>query len=83
MSEFKPVRTLADLDTLDRDDMLAGYRAGLCGAPEPGNLHSRAYWHGWRNGRVDAGLAEKDADQCQLVAEAHREALAVGRGAVH
>lgn len=83
MSEFKPVRTLADLDQLDPDDILAGYRAGLRGEPEPGNLHSRGYWHGWRNGRVDAGFAEKDVDQCHLVAEAHREMLGIGSGAAH
>ena len=35
MSEFAPVMTLADLQTLDNDDVVEGYKDGLDGDPEP------------------------------------------------
>jgi hypothetical protein len=68
MSEFQAVATLAELELLDQDDILAGYRAGFDGVPEPGSDKSRAYWHGWRNARVDRGLAQSDRAQ-QLLAQ--------------
>jgi hypothetical protein len=65
--EFAPVFDLADMDALDMDHVLAGYRAGLRGDPPPtASYYSRAYWHGWRNGAVDGGHAEKDAAQAHL-----------------
>lgn len=71
MAEFAPVHTMADLAVQDEDDMSWGYRAGLRGDPEPlGSRYSRAYWHGWRNGRVDGGHAEPDAAQ-RLLAHAY------------
>lgn len=66
MSEFQPVTTLADLDSLDADEMLEGYRDGRDGEPEPGNNRSRSYWHGHRNGAVDGGHRQKDAAQALL-----------------
>lgn len=53
MSEYKPVTTLADLDSLCDDEVNEGYRDGRAGEPEPGNNRSRSYWHGWRNGNGD------------------------------
>ena len=58
MSEFKPGRTVADLNLLDDDEIVAGYRDGLSGAPMPGSDKSRSYWHGWRNAQVDRGWAQ-------------------------
>ena len=60
MSEFVPVTTVAEFRKLDDGEILEGYFDGFHGAPEPGSDRSRAFWHGWRNGRVDAGLAEPD-----------------------
>lgn len=69
MSEFSPVETVKDLDSLDDDEILEGYRAGLRGAPEPGSSKSRSYWHGWRNGSSDGGHREHDDSQSKLAAE--------------
>jgi hypothetical protein len=66
MSEFHPISTLEDLSLQDREEMAAGYRSGIRGEPEPGSNKSRAHWHGWRNGRVDGGYADKDAAQIEL-----------------
>jgi ribosome modulation factor len=66
MTEFAPVRTLADLDTLDDAEVVEGYRDGLANEPEPGNNRSRSYWHGWRNGMSDRGLRAIDEAQREL-----------------
>ena len=66
MNEFTPVTTLADLDTLDDDEILEGYRDGRSGEPKPGNNRSRSYWHGWRNGAADGGHKPKDDAQAEL-----------------
>ena len=71
MSEFKPVETVADLSTLNDEEIVEGYRAGLRGAPEPGNDMSRSYWHGWRNGSSDAGHRAADTSQSKLAHELH------------
>jgi len=62
----RPVTTAADLETLDGDEIMEGYRDGFEGFPCSGN-RSRAYWHGWRNGMVDSKRMEIDADQTALV----------------
>lgn len=62
------ITTVAELDTLDGDEMLEGYRDGRAGEPEPRGNRSRAYWHGWRNGAVDGGYREKDHAQALLAA---------------
>lgn len=69
MSEFKPVSTVAELELLDQDDILAGYRAALDGAAEPGSDKSRGYWHGWRNGAADKGRIPFDQAMHSLVGE--------------
>lgn len=66
MSEWQPVETLNDLDTLDGDEIMEGYWAGHDGWPEPGNNQTRSFWHGWRNGAVDGHHREKDAAQAEL-----------------
>lgn len=55
MAEFAPVLTLADFRQLDDGEVLAGYFDGFHGRPPPGSHRSRSFWHGWRNGRIDAG----------------------------
>lgn len=64
----EPVRTVADLDTLNMSEMLEGYHDGYIGEPEPGDNRSRSYWHGWRNGAVDGKHREGDAAQRELAA---------------
>lgn len=65
--ERKPVVTLEELDSLDEKEIIEGYFDGRSGDPEPGGNRSKAYWHGWRNGRVDGGHNESDAAQAILV----------------
>lgn len=69
MGEYQPVSTKIELALLDDGDIIAGYLAGLRGDSEPGSAFSRSYWHGWRNGCVDAGLRQTDDAQQQLAKE--------------
>lgn len=69
MSEFAPVSTLADLELLDSDEIVEGYRAGLSGDSEPGSDKSRAYWHGWRNGMADSRRIPMDDAMHSLSSE--------------
>jgi len=79
MSEFARVATLVDMDRLDMDEVMAGYQAGLHGAPEPiASTCSRSRWHGWRNGAVDGGHREPDDAQANLAREYH-----AAMGALH
>ena len=69
MPEWLPVYTLADLESLNDEEILEGYWDGRENEPEPGNNRSRSYWHGWRNGRLDGGFAQSDAAQMGLAKE--------------
>ena len=62
----RSVPSLAAVMRLDPDEMTEGYFDGLSGEPEPGDNRSLSYWHGWRNGAVDAGLRLKDAEQAAI-----------------
>lgn len=53
MSDRRPLTRAEELDGLDPDEMIDGYRDGRAGEPEPGDNRSLAFWHGWRNGRSD------------------------------
>ena len=78
MAEFLPVTTLADLIDQDGDDIVADYRAGAAGDPEPlASSFSRAFVHGWLNGAVDGGHRPKSAAQAML---AHAFVLGHGCG---
>jgi hypothetical protein len=71
-----PVESVADLATLDADEVIEGYLDGRENGP-CGDNRSRAYWHGWRNGRVDAGYIERDPAMRRLAEEycrTHRKA---------
>ena len=72
MSEYSPLSTAAELAFLDDDECVAGYRAGLGGAPEPGSDKSKSYWHGWRNGMMDTGRLPHDEAARNLAAEVVR-----------
>lgn len=53
MTNFEPVLTLDDLDSLDNDEIVEGYCGWRPGDPEPGPNRGRAYWHGWMNAAYD------------------------------
>lgn len=69
MSEYRPLSSACDLDVLDDADCVAGYRAGLNDAPEPGSDKSKSYWHGWRNGMMDKGRLPIDGAARNLAHE--------------
>jgi hypothetical protein len=64
---FKPVTTLAELDSLDLDDMVAGHMSAERGDPEPGENRGRAFWHGWRTRMMDLGEIETPLEHKVLV----------------
>jgi hypothetical protein len=66
---FEPVRTVADLNTLDANEILEGYRSAERGDPEPGPNRGRAYWHGWRNRMIDMHELPMDDAARKLVAD--------------
>jgi len=68
----RPVATVAELAELDTDEIVEGYRDGRADAPEPGDNRSRAYYHGWRCGAMDAGRLEIDATHRGLISEVMR-----------
>ena len=72
----RSVPNLAAVDPLDRGEIMEGYWDGSHGEPEPGDNRSLAYWQGWRNGAVDGGHREKDAEQAEIA----REHVAAMRG---
>lgn len=66
MNERQPITDPALLDHLDDKELFEGYCDGKDGLSEPGNNRSLSYWHGWRNGRADAGHDPIDAAQRAL-----------------
>lgn len=66
---FVPVSTLADLESLDQDQVMEGYRSAERGDPEPGPNRGRAFWHGWRNRMMDMGGIEIDQAARNLAGE--------------
>jgi hypothetical protein len=66
---FEPVRTKADLDMLNHDEIVAGYMEAERGDPEPGVNRGRAYWHGWCNAMMDFHEIEIDDAARALVHE--------------
>ena len=76
MGEFRPITTLEEFDALDDDECVSGYRDGWRDPAEPGNNHSRSYWHGWRCAQMDTGRMpippEHHALICEVVARDRR-----------
>ncbi len=70
---FRPVRTLAELRTLDEGEILDGYLCGVHGETYPSGKQSRAYWHGWRHGLMDRGVLAPDEAARALQVEADRD----------
>lgn len=69
----EPVTSVAELVTLDTDEMIEGYRDGFAGDEEPGGNRSKSYWHGWRNGHADR-TGKSDAAALALAHEIVRTA---------
>lgn len=70
MSEtFQPVATKADLDSLDGEEIVAGYTEFTKGDPEPGPNRGRAYWHGYMNAKRDHHEAPMTAEAMNLAHE--------------
>ena len=66
MPEFAPISTIADLMTLNDDEILAGYLDYRTGDPEPGANRGRSYWHGWMNAARDHGERPKTPEAAKL-----------------
>lgn len=64
----KPVTTLAELNALDQDEILRGYRAGFNDAAAF-TERGRGYWHGYLNGLADSGRAQPSPEQMALARE--------------
>ena len=79
MSAFTPVATKSELDTLDAQEILAGYLSAERGDPEPGLNRGKAFWHGWRNRMMDIHEIPKDEAARKLAHEvvesSHRDRL--------
>lgn len=67
MSDFLPVRTADDLDSLDENEVYQGSRDYQKGDPPPGPNRGRAYWHGWRVAAMNHGDLPTDDDMRALV----------------
>lgn len=66
---MKLPETLAEVEALDQDLILAGYRAGLGFTAVNHMQHDPGYWHGYRNGQVDRGLEPISPSQCRIAEE--------------
>jgi hypothetical protein len=66
---FEPVRTKADLESLDLADIVFGYCSAERGDPEPGPNRGRSFWHGWRNRMIDLRELPMDDASRQLARE--------------
>lgn len=72
MTEFSPVRTVADFQNLDEGETLEGYLDGFHDGPSPNSSNSRSYWHGWRNGMVDSHRQPPDCASEELAQDFER-----------
>lgn len=72
MSEFRPVRSIADARTLDEGEVVSGYLFGLSGHEEPHDSRTRSFWHGYRNGWVDGGHGFPDEAMADLARDIAR-----------
>lgn len=66
---FAPVATLADFETLDHNEIIAGFMDYQKGDPEPGANRGRAYWHGWMNAARDHGEMPITSESTRLAKE--------------
>lgn len=73
---MKPVTTVEQLDALDSDLLVLGYRHGLKSTPDY-TQRDQAYWHGYLNGQVDCGAAPVSEEQQQLASAVAQQMRAV------
>lgn len=71
-----PVHSVSDLFTLDPDEIEEGYKDAREGL-RCGDNQSRAYWHGWRNGMIDAGKMEPDEWSALLIRDMQSRGLKI------
>jgi len=64
---FFPPKQLRDIEAMNEDDLLEGYRLGINNEIEPKD--NRAKWHGWRNGMCDSGRYVIDDGQRRIAKE--------------
>lgn len=62
----EPPKTLEEVEAFPDEELFEGYRDGFRNEYEPNGNRTRAYWHGWRNGQVDAGWRKSDWYQQEL-----------------
>ena len=64
---FFPPKQLSDIEAMNDDDLLEGYRLGINNGPEPKD--NRDKWQGWRNGMCDIGRKITDDGQRGIARE--------------
>jgi hypothetical protein len=74
---FTPITTRAQLDALDQDSILEGYRAGMGFIPVNHTKTDRGYWHGFNNGQIDRGLVPSGPENAALARECIDEFRAI------
>ena len=73
---FKAITTLEQLEALDTNLCVSGYRAGIDQQPDY-TQRDQAYWHGYLNGQVD-GKHMQISDQQRELAHAVVHRVKVG-----
>ena len=64
---MNPITTYEQLEALDQDLIVMGYKAGLSSQPDY-TQRDQAYWHGYMNGQVDCRAMPISPEQSQLAA---------------
>jgi hypothetical protein len=62
---FRPVTTVEQIDAMETDTVVRGYRAGFKNTPDY-TQREQAYWHGYLNGQVDGKHMQISDEQRQL-----------------
>lgn len=73
-TNFKPVITLEELDTLIEADLIDGFMSAERGDPEPGENRGKSFWHGWRSRMMDLGEIQSSPEHRALT-EAYVERM--------
>ena len=69
MGEYRKISTKDEFEKINDGECISGYKSGLRGGEKPSSLHSKSFWHGWRNGMVDGGHMRIDSEMRQLARE--------------
>ena len=62
---MRAITTVKQLDALNIDLVVVGYRAGFKNTPNY-TERDQAYWHGYLNGQVDGGFMQSSVEQQEL-----------------